>query len=152
MRKFILRRLALGALIVLLGSLVVYTVIRCLPSSYVETIARQRANLPGGRSYTEWLTQLNQVYGLDQGILRGFVHWLGNAFRGEFGESWLYNLPVTVKFLNVIWYSVVVNIITFALEIVGLSGDGRVWMGALYALLSLLLGVSAVVTGRILAA
>ncbi len=41
---------------------------------------------------------------------------------------------------------------TFALEIVGLSGDGRVWMGALYALLSLLLGVSAVVTGRILAA
>lgn len=41
---------------------------------------------------------------------------------------------------------------TFALEIVGLSGDGRVWMGALYALLSLLLGVAAVLTGRILAA
>lgn len=117
MRKFILRRLALGALIVLLGSLVVYTVIRCLPSSYVETIARQRANLPGGRSYSEWLAQLNQVYGLDQGILQGFVHWIGSAVRGEFGESWLYNLPVTEKFVSVIWYSVVVNIITFALEI-----------------------------------
>jgi len=118
MRKFVLRRLALGALIVFFGSLVVYTVIRCLPSSYVETIARQRANKPGGRSYTEWLIQLNQVYGLDQGILQGFFHWLGNAVRGQFGESWSYNLPVTTKFLNVIWYSVVINIITFVLEIV----------------------------------
>ena len=117
MRKFILRRLALGALIVFFGSLVVYTVIRCLPSSYVETIARQRANLPGGRSYTEWLAQLNQVYGLDQGILQGFFHWLGSAVRGEFGESWAYNQPVTQKFMNVIWYSVVVNIFTFTLEI-----------------------------------
>jgi peptide/nickel transport system permease protein len=118
MRKFILRRLLLGALIVFFGSLVVYTVIRCLPSSYVETIARQRANKPGGRSYTDWLIQLNQVYGLDQGILQGFFHWLGNAFRGQFGESWSYNVPVTTKFLNVIWYSVVVNIITFVLEVV----------------------------------
>jgi peptide/nickel transport system permease protein len=55
--------------------------------SYVENIARQRAALPDGRSYTEWLAQLNQVYGMDQGILRVF-HWLGNALRGEFGESW----------------------------------------------------------------
>jgi peptide/nickel transport system permease protein len=55
---------------------------------------------------------------MDQGILQGFFHWLGSAVQGEFGESWAYNQPVTAKFLDVIWYSVVVNIFTFVLEIV----------------------------------
>jgi peptide/nickel transport system permease protein len=58
MTKFILRRLFLGIIIVFLGAMVVYGVIRLLPSSYVETVARQRASLPGGKSYTQWLAQL----------------------------------------------------------------------------------------------
>ena len=117
MTKFLVRRIVLAALIVLLGAMVVYAVIRCLPTSYVEGIARQRANLPGGKSYAQWLAQLNEVYGLDSDVFRGFVKWLGNALRGEFGESWMYNVPVTQKFSEVIWYSVVINVITLFLEI-----------------------------------
>lgn len=117
MTKFLVRRIVLAALIVLLGAMVVYAVIRCLPTSYVEGIARQRANLPGGKSYAQWLAQLNEVYGLDSNLFRGFMKWLGNALRGEFGESWMYNVPVTQKFSEVIWYSVVINVITLFLEI-----------------------------------
>ncbi len=117
MTKFILRRLFLGIIIVFLGAMVVYGVIRCLPSSYVETIARQRASLPGGKSYTQWLAQLNSVYRLDTDIFTGFIGWIGNVIKGEFGESWAYNMPVVEKFKDVIWYSVILNAITLVVEL-----------------------------------
>ncbi len=117
MTKFILRRLFLGIIIVFLGAMVVYGVIRCLPSSYVETIARQRASLPGGKSYTQWLAQLNAVYRLDTDIFTGFIGWVGNVLKGEFGESWAYNMPVVDKFKDVIWYSVILNAITLVVEL-----------------------------------
>jgi peptide/nickel transport system permease protein len=98
--------------------MVIYTVIRSLPSSYVETIARQRASSPlSNKTYQEWLDQLNLVYRLNVGIIPGFFGWLGNAVRGDFGESWHYGIPVTEKFTQVIWYSVIINIITFFVEV-----------------------------------
>ncbi len=118
MRNFILRRLLLGLFITFFGAMVVYTVIRCLPTSYVETIARQRASNPlSNKTYQEWLDQLNSVYKLDVGIIPGFIGWMGNAIRGDFGESWHFGIPVTEKFNQVIWYSVIINIITFLVEI-----------------------------------
>ena len=118
MRNFIIRRLVLGLFITFFGAMVIYTVIRLLPTSYVETIARQRASNPlSTKTYVEWLDQLNAVYGLDQGIIPGFVGWVGNAVQGEFGDSWHYGIPVTEKFSQVIWYSIIINIITLIVEV-----------------------------------
>jgi len=118
MRNFIIRRLLFGLFISFFGALVVYAVIRLLPTSYVELIARQRASNPlSTKTYQEWLAQLNMVYKLDIGIIPGFFGWLGNALRGNFGESWHYGIPVTEKFNQVIWYSVIINIITFFVEL-----------------------------------
>ncbi len=118
MSKFLIRRFVLAIFIVLFGALIVYAVIRALPSSYVETIARQRSTQPGSKSYTQWLAELNAVYGLDLNILPGFWKWLGNAVRGDFGNSWSYYVPVVQKFADVIWYSVALNVITFIFEVV----------------------------------
>jgi peptide/nickel transport system permease protein len=119
MRTFIIRRLVLGIFITFFGAMVMYTVIRCLPTSYVETIARQRASNPlSTKTYQEWLDQLNQIYGLDKGIAAGFIGWLGNALQGVFGDSWHYGIPVTEKFKQVIWYSVIINILTLGLEVI----------------------------------
>jgi peptide/nickel transport system permease protein len=118
MRNFILRRLTLGIFITFFGAMIVYTVIRSLPTSYVETIARQRASNPlSNKTYQEWLDDLNSVYKLDIGIIPGFFGWFGNAIRGNFGESWNFGVPVTEKFSQVIWYSLIINIITFFVEI-----------------------------------
>ncbi|MDY6873723.1 MAG: ABC transporter permease [Chloroflexota bacterium] len=119
MRNFIIRRVILGLFIVFFGAMVVYTVIRSLPSSYVETIARERASNPlSTKTYQEWLDQLNAVYKLDVGIIPGFFGWLGNAVKGDFGESWQFGIPVTEKFKEVIWYSVIINVVTFIVQIV----------------------------------
>jgi len=119
MRVFIIRRLLLGVFITFFGAMVIYTVIRLLPSSYVETIARERATNPlSTKTYQEWIDQLNEVYNLDVGIIPGFFGWLKNAMRGDFGDSWHYGIPVTERFKQVIWYSVIINIITFIFEII----------------------------------
>lgn len=118
MRKYILKRILMSIVILFFVAFIIYTIMRAIPTSYVEAIARERSNLPGSKSYTEWLTQLNQIYGLDKGILEGFFRWLGNAVRGDFGDSWFWNTPVTEKFSDVIWYSFVLGAISFVLELI----------------------------------
>lgn len=118
MSKFVIRRIFLGAIIVFFGAFLVYAVIRSLPSSYVENIARQRATMPNSKSYTEWLVELNKLFRLDTDIFTGYWGWLTDAVRGNFGDSWLYNVPVVKKYQDVIWYSVALNIVTFVLQMI----------------------------------
>lgn len=117
MWKFLLRRILLGILIVVLGAMVVYTVIRCLPASYVEKMARQLAAGSQGRvTYQDMLAKLNHEYGMDGTIVGGYFVWLGNAIQGNFGDSWQYMKPVTEVFTDVIWWSVLMNVITLIVE------------------------------------
>lgn len=116
MSRFLLRRLLFALFITFAGAFIIYGVIRCLPSGYVETVARQNSQMPGAPSYQEILARLKAQYGLDKGILLGFFHWLKDAVRGNFGESWVYGVAVTSKFKEVIWYSVILNVITFILQ------------------------------------
>ena len=94
---------------------------RAMPTSFVEAMARQRAAASattGGPTYQEWLAQLNATYHLDTDIFSGFMSWIGGVLHGDFGDSWMYGVPVTQKFNEVIWYSVVLNIITIILQVI----------------------------------
>jgi peptide/nickel transport system permease protein len=118
MRKYILNRLLWSIVILFFVSFLIYAIMRSIPTSYVEAIARERSSAPGAKGYTEWLDQLNKVYGLDQNVLIGFFTWLGSAIRGNFGDSWAYNVPVTEKFSEVIWYSFALAIVAFVIELI----------------------------------
>lgn len=118
MGKFILRRTLLAILILFLVMLLIYTIMRCLPTSYIEKVALERSQAPGAKSYTEWMEQLTEMYGMDTSIPEGFVKWLGTAVKGDFGDSWYFTVPVTEKFSDVIWDSFVLGIVSFMLEIV----------------------------------
>lgn len=118
MWKFIARRVVLAIVIIMFGSLICYSVIRLLPTSYVERVARQRSTMPGAKPYTEILARLNERYGMDQPVLIGFVRWGWNAIRGQWGDSWFFSQPVTKKFADVIGYSIVLNVITLFLEMI----------------------------------
>ncbi len=117
MKKYIIKRLLASVLILLLVSFCIYGLMRCLPTSYVETIARQKSMQPNSKSYQEWLDQLNAAYNLDKGIIPGFFGWLGNAIRGDFGDSWKWTVPVTEKFNSVVWLSFIMGVISFVLEL-----------------------------------
>jgi len=97
---------------------IIYTVMRCLPTSYVENMAMQLSAKPGSKPYEEWLAQLNAAYGMDQHIVPGFFTWLSKAIRGNFGDSWRYTVPVVQKFSEVIWLSFIMSAISLVLELV----------------------------------
>lgn len=118
MRKYLIKRILLSILIMFFVALIVYMLMRCMPTSYVERLARERASLPGAKSYTEWLAQLKQVYHMDSDPISGFFGWLGEVVKGDFGDSWAYNVPVTEKFKSVIWDSFFIGVISFVLELV----------------------------------
>ncbi len=118
MTKFLIRRILLGLLIVVLGAFVTYAVIRCLPASYLEKMARQLSAGSQGRvKWEDMLDILNKQYGMDGSIISGYFTWLGQALRGNFGDSWKYMKPVTKIFSEVIWWSVLMNIITLIVEV-----------------------------------
>lgn len=118
MRNYIIKRLLISVVILFFVTLILYTIFRNIPTSFVESIARERANLPGSKSYSEWLTQLNAVYGMDKGIIQGYFQWAHSAIQGNFGDSWKYNIPVIQKFRETIWYSAALGGITFVLQII----------------------------------
>ena len=47
MRKYITKRLALSVVILFFVCFIIYTLMRCLPASYVETMAMQLSQQPG---------------------------------------------------------------------------------------------------------
>lgn len=118
MRKYVVKRILQSILILLCVTFIIYGLLRCLPSSYVENMAMQLSSKPGAKSYDEWITQLNASYGLDKGIVPGYFTWLGDAVQGKFGDSWKYTVPVTQKFGDTIWLSFVMGLISFVLELI----------------------------------
>ncbi len=118
MRNYIIKRIIISIGILFFVTLIIYTLIRCLPTSYVETMAIQLSSKPGSKPYEEWLAQLNASYGLDQPILVGYLHWLGDFARGNFGDSWKFTVPVVEEFKSVIGVSFVMGAISLILQLV----------------------------------
>lgn len=118
MRNFIIKRILTSMLILLMVAFIIYALMRALPTSYVEKIARERAAAGTGMTATQWLEQLRSLYNLDVNIIQGFFQWLFQAIRGNFGDSWYYGVKVTAKFADVIWYSVALGAVTFVLQVI----------------------------------
>lgn len=115
--KFIVKRLLISIVILFFVAFIIYALMRSLPTSYVERIAMEKSMQPNSKSFEEWMAQLNATYGMDHGIIGGFFHWLGNAARGDFGDSWFWTVPVIEKFQSTIWLSFVMGAVSMVLEI-----------------------------------
>lgn len=118
MHKFIIKRLLLSVVILFFVAFIIYILMRCLPTSYVESIARQKSQQPGSKSFEEWMAQLSATYGMDKGIIPGFFSWLGKALTGNFGDSWYYTEPVLQVFSRTVWVSFIMGAISLVLELI----------------------------------
>ncbi|MGN0667618.1 MAG: ABC transporter permease [Angelakisella sp.] len=117
MRKYILKRILISIVILFFVGFLIYALMRCLPTSYIENMARQKSMQPGSKSFEEWMAQLTTMYNMDKNIIPGYFAWLGNALRGQFGDSWFYTVPVLEKFNDCIWLSFAMGGIAFLLEV-----------------------------------
>ena len=118
MKKYIIKRLLWSVVILGIVAFLLYVLMRSLPTSYLEQIARQKSQQPGSRTFEEWMQQLSATYGMDKGIIPGFVAWHSKAVRLDFGDSWKYTIPVTQKFVQVVSISFWISLIVMILEVV----------------------------------
>ena len=116
MRNYVIKRLLLSVVILFCSTFIIYGLMRSLPSSFAESQAMVLSQAPGAKPYEEWLAQLNSAYGLDKEIVPGYLTWLANAVRGDFGDSWKWNVPAVAKFQEVVGLSVIMGGISFVLS------------------------------------
>jgi len=76
----IIRRIAIGALTVLVVSLLVFAGTELLPGSVAEAIL-------GSGATPELVANINARLGLDQPAYSRYIHWFGNLLQGDMGIS-----------------------------------------------------------------
>ncbi|MBE7077217.1 MAG: ABC transporter permease [Clostridiales bacterium] len=88
MVKYILKRLGASILILLGVSLILYALLRCMPTDYVEQ--KILALTTGGAEVQDDMKKkLYEAYGLDGTILQGYWKWLTNIANLDFGTSFI---------------------------------------------------------------
>lgn len=90
MGKYVIERLLMMVGIVLGVVTIMFVLSRVLPSSPAELML-------GGRPSLEMIAEAEAELGLDQPISIQYFTFIGNLFRGEFGNSLLTNRPVLLE-------------------------------------------------------
>lgn len=90
MVKYILKRILISILILFGVSLILYILLRCMPTDYVDARIQALTQKGGNDADIEELKQvMYKSYGLDGNIFQGYFQWLGNALTGKFGKSFI---------------------------------------------------------------
>ncbi len=99
MVKYIIKRLIIAVLLLFGVSIILYIMLRCMPTSFVEQKIVQ-INQTGGEVNEEMVQLLLHTYGLDTDMFTGYFTWLGNIFQGDFGNSFITQHPVLDDVFN----------------------------------------------------
>ena len=62
MRKYIVKRILISIVILFFVGFIIYALMRCLPTSFIENMARQKSMQPGSKPFDEWMAQLKAMY------------------------------------------------------------------------------------------
>ena len=103
MVAYIIRRLLIGAIVLILVTFLVFTAMRLLPGDPLLLFIAQNQT----QSLTpEQVTELRHEYGLDKSLPVQYIDWMGGVLQGDLGKSILQGqdvkylislrLPVTI--------------------------------------------------------
>ena len=94
MAKYILKRILFMLLILLGVSIILYVLVRCLPTDFVDQKVLALTQQSDGQVTEELIATMKATYGLDSNIITGYFNWLKNFFRFDFGDSFISGQPV----------------------------------------------------------
>ena len=106
MLKYTIKRLLLSIFILLGVSIIIYALVRWMPNDYVDT--KFASQVAQGTVKEEDLIALKDLYGLNDGILEGYLKWLSNALQGDFGRSFVYEKDVSSVIAENMWISFII--------------------------------------------
>ena len=93
MGNYILRRLGYMVITLLIVTILGYIIIELPPGSYVDAEIQRLRNM-GGNLAPEQIQSLYKRYGLDKPAYMRFLIWISGFVRGDFGQSFAYNMNV----------------------------------------------------------
>lgn len=99
MFKYILKRIGYSLLILLGVSFILYALLRCMPTDFVEGKILA-LNTSGVSVSDEFINQMYKTYGLDGNIVEGYFNWLKNVCRFDFGNSFISQRSVVSEIFN----------------------------------------------------
>lgn len=126
MLKYTLKRLVSSIPTILVVAVLIFGLVRLIPGSPAR-------NMLGEDATEEEVLALEHKMGLDQPIVVQFGRWIGDALRGDLGESLYYERPVTdillervgPTFLLVIYAMVIATLIGVSLGVVAAVTRGK---------------------------
>lgn len=120
MLKYILKRLFISIFILLGVSVIIYTLVRLMPNDYIDLKYREQLNT--GTITQEQVNEFKALYGIGDksfgGIIGGYFTWLGNMLKGNFGNSFKYEKPVTQVIGENMWISFAIAIVATILQFI----------------------------------
>ncbi len=118
MFKYVIKRIFISVIILLGVSLIIYTMVRLMPTDYVDTKYSQQ--LQNGSITQEDISRFKDLYGIGdnsfKGIVGGYFKWLGNMCKGDLGVSFKYEKPVADVISENMWISFAIAFIATILQ------------------------------------
>ena len=94
MHQYVARRLLLFVPSLLGASILIFVLLRLVPGDIAEIVVYQ-AGAESSSVQQKRVQEIRTELGLDRPIVVQYLAWLGNALRGEFGQSYIQQRPVT---------------------------------------------------------
>jgi peptide/nickel transport system permease protein len=111
-KRFLLARTGQAALVLLVMSFVIYSLIGLMPGDPIDLML---ASNPGATP--EVVAHLRAIYGLDQPNLVRYAHWLLAAVQGDFGFSRTHAQPVLTVLLPALWQTTKLMLTSFVISV-----------------------------------
>jgi peptide/nickel transport system permease protein len=111
MLNYFFRRLGYMVITLAIVTVLGYIIIELPPGSYVETEI-QRLQRQGGTMSMSQVDALYRRYGLDQPAYVRFWKWVSGFARGDFGEAFMYNMPVSKLIGARLGFTVMISLLT----------------------------------------
>jgi peptide/nickel transport system permease protein len=115
MFAYLIRRLIQCAIVLLIVSLIIFTVLRLLPGDPLLLLISQTES----EEFTQQqLAALRVQFGLDKPLPVQYFEWVGHILRGDLGRSIVSKLPVYEEILRRIPITFHIGILSFLISII----------------------------------
>lgn len=113
MIKFIIRRIIIFIPLMLILSVVSYTIIELPPGDFLSIRIAQLQQEAGNFIAEEEIARLRIEYGLDKPVYMRYFMWLGKIlFHGDFGRSFQWNEPVVELVRERVALTIVISLLS----------------------------------------
>ena len=118
MAQFIIKRIIYGIIVIIGVSFLSFIVLSLAPGDDAVTILTHTFIGFDDQIYQQDVNTVTNLYSLDRPLVMQYGSWLGNAIKGDWGVSYVHNLPVWQMILGKIPYTLTLGITAFGIAFV----------------------------------